>query len=110
MDTKELSLNIRWELLQSLYEDLVLSDEEIADIVNGEMDRMDENLVIDMITMICEKSQEDEPGEFKKASPIAKIVFTGKEMYKYGLLSAIICINDSIREYFRQHGYESEAV
>ncbi len=84
------------------YDDLIMSDSELANIVSDTAAKLTPEEVIDMILRIVKESDEEEPGVLKNAAPIMKITYIGKELYKYGFMVALHLMNESIKESFKE--------
>lgn len=84
------------------YEDLVLSDKELAETVNNASERMDIKKVTDLILRICIDEEEREPGILDKTTLLGKISYIGHEMYTYGFTSALYVMNESLKKAFSE--------
>lgn len=80
---------------------LTLTNEELCEAVNNEMEQLDAAAVTDMILKICRDSDEREPGLLSKADPIAQITYIGREMYKLGFMFSMYIFNDALKEQFK---------
>lgn len=84
------------------YKGLIMSKKEIAKAVDEQMEHMQPDVVLDMILHICETSEKEEPGKFKEASQMTKLLYTAHEMYKRGFAEAIYLCNESLKMVFRE--------
>lgn len=80
---------------------VTLTNEELCEAVNSEMERLDITAVSDMVLKICQDSDEHEPGLLSKANPIAQVTYIGREMYKLGFMFALYIFNDALKERFK---------
>lgn len=85
-----------------LYDDLVMSNEELAKVVSDEMAKNDPEAIMDMMLSIGKESEEIEPGVLKEAAPIAQMVFIAQGMYKYGFMMATYYMNEALKASFEE--------
>lgn len=84
------------------YDDLIMTNEEFADVVDDAVKNLSMEEMIDMITNICEESEKEEPGILKASPPIVKIAYIGRELYKYGFMVAVHLINEANKAAFEE--------
>lgn len=89
------------EYIKAAYDDVVMSNEDMCELINLEMDSLDVERTIDMITEISKKETEKDGEVWGAAPPIAKIAYIGREMYQYGYMMALYAMNESLKEYFQ---------
>ena len=84
------------------YDDIVMSDKELGEVVNDYMKTITDEEIMDMINKIFEESEKEEPGVLRKAPPITKILYSAREMYSYGFVVAVYFMNETMKTYFEQ--------
>lgn len=82
------------------YDDLVMTNEEIARTVEEEMKRNGIDNITDMMTSIIREVEENEPEALKEAPPIFRMTYIASGMYKYGFLSALYYVNEALKMCF----------
>lgn len=90
------------EYIKVAYNDIVMSNEAICDLINSEMDSLDVERTVDMVTEISKKATEKDGNTWKVAPPIAKIAYIGREMYQYGYMMALYAMNESLKEFLQE--------
>ena len=85
-----------------LYDDLVMSNEELAKVVSDEMAKNDPEAIMNMMISIEKESEEIEPGALKEATPIAQMVLIAQGMYKYGFMMATYYMNEALKASFEE--------
>lgn len=84
------------------YDDIIMTNEEIGRTVNNHMEMMSNEEILDLFIRIFKESEEEEPGRLKAAEPIVKILYSGREMYSYGFLTAIYFMNESLKSFYEE--------
>lgn len=82
------------------YEDLVMTNKEIAQVVDSHMVDMSSDQILDMISHICGEADT----EYKEAEPLVKLMYIAGEMYKYGFANALYLANESVKEAIKKYG------
>lgn len=84
------------------YDDIVMSNEEMCDVINSEMESLGIEQTTDMITEICKAACSGTGNKWEKVTPIAKINHIGREMYQYGFMTALYLFNEAIKSRFEE--------
>ena len=91
------------------YDDIVMSSEDIVNVVESAISQLDIETVIEIVESIIDESEEAEPGILKNEVPIVKMSYICREMYKKGLMVAIYLMNESIKQSFDDAFYSKKA-
>lgn len=89
------------EYVKMAYDDIVMSNATMCELINSEMDSLDIERTVDMVVEISKKATEEDGDTWKVVPPIEKIAYIGREMYQYGYMMALYAMNESLKEYFR---------
>lgn len=88
---------------------ITMTDEEICKAVNDEMECMGIKEITEIVLEICSKSDDQEPGAFRRAKPICQITYIGREMYKLGFIYAMYNYNEALKELLTEMQTKKEA-
>lgn len=75
------------------YEDLVMTNKEIAQVVDSHMADVSSDQILDMISHLCGEADT----EYKEAEPLVKLMYIAGEMYKYGFVNALYLANEAVK-------------
>lgn len=83
---------------EKLKKELIMSKEELREIVDTHMQSIDVEVVTDMINNIMEPKTEEDRKKMAEASMMLKMVYMATEVYKLGFMYALYNYNDAIKK------------
>lgn len=83
---------------------LMMSKEELKEIIDEEAERLNFDVVADMVAQICADAEQEKSGSFKNAVPINQITYIAHEMYVKGFAIAMHIMNEALKEYLEKNG------
>lgn len=79
-------------------DDIVMSNEDLCEVVSSHMDNLSEEAVLDMVTRLVKRAMTEEPEALRNASPVTKTLYIAKGAYEYGFLAATYQMNEAIKD------------
>lgn len=82
------------------YDDIVMSNEDMRQVTEDEMERMTPETVINMLIDVGKDIADREPDAWSGARRIDKIGYVARETYMKGFVMALYLVNESMKMVF----------
>lgn len=85
-------------------ESIILTLEEIKEIVEAEADDMGSEKTVDLILSILRNNSPEEQELFKNEPPMVQMLYLSKESYIRGFMNALYIFNESLKIQLSEKG------